>query len=80
MDNEKQELIGAKEQRITDLICELSSPYSDCGDWKVTKIYEARMQGQDDPYDFKALMEARQAKRDEINILQVEIAELKAGE
>ena len=74
--NEKQTIIQEKEQRIRDLTADLSSAASKIGDWKVIKIYEARMKNEADPYDFDALMAARQAARDEINQLQSEIAEL----
>ena len=74
--NEKQTLIQEKEQRIRDLTADLSSAASPIGDWKVIKIYEARMKQEADPYNFEELTAARQAARDEINRLQTEIAEL----
>lgn len=77
MDNEKQEIMRAKEQRICDLTCDLSSAMSPIGDWKVIKIYEARLKKEADPYDFEELSAKRQTARDEINALQAEIAELK---
>ena len=48
----------------------LSSSESPVGDWKVIKIYEARMAYEDDPYDFEELIKNRQLVRDEINRLQ----------
>jgi len=48
----------------------LSSTDSPVGDWKVVKIYEARMSKEDDPYDFEALTANRQLVRNEINRLQ----------
>ena len=62
-----------KQQEICNLKADLSSAYSEIGDWKVTKTYEARMNGQADPYDFAALTKARQDVRDKINALQAEI-------
>ena len=61
-----------KEQEIAILRSQLSSDVSDVGDWKITKIYEARMSNEADPYDFAALVKARQAIRDKINALQSE--------
>ena len=71
MDREKQK----KQQEIYDLTSHLSSAYSDIGDWKVIKIYEARLLGKDDPYDLNELMAKRQAARDRINELQKELGE-----
>ena len=78
MDYAKEEQIRDKEQRICDLTCDLSSAASSIGDWKIIKIYEARLKNEADPYDFAKLAAKRQAARDEINALQAEIAELKA--
>ena len=68
MDNDEKQ---AKQMQINALRSQLSSDVSDIGDWKITKIYEARMSNEADPYDFKALATARQAVRDKINSLQV---------
>lgn len=61
-----------QEMQIAILRSQLSSDMSDIGDWKITKIYEARMSNEADPYDFAALVKARQAVRDKINALQAE--------
>ena len=61
-----------KYQEIAVLRSQLSSSASEIGDWKITKIYEARMNNEADPYDFAALAKARQAVRDKINALQAE--------
>ena len=61
-----------KYQEIAVLRSQLSSSVSEIGDWKITKIYEARMSNEADPYDFAALVKARQAVRDKINALQSE--------
>lgn len=58
------------EQEILNITCDLSSAVSHIGDWKIIKIYEARMKGEKDPYDFDELTAARQAARDRINELQ----------
>lgn len=67
------EEIQQKQQEIINLMSTLSSNQSDIGDWKITKTYEARLQGIEDPYDTDALMSARQVVRDRINELQREI-------
>ena len=71
----KQQQIQQKQQEIINLKADLSSAYSEIGDWKVTKTYEARMNGQADPYDFAALTKARQDVRDHINALAKELAD-----
>lgn len=63
-----------KQQEIYNLTSQLSSSYSEFGDWKITKIYEARMNGESDPYNFSELTKERQAIRDKINALQEEIS------
>ena len=73
---EKQEQIQQKQQKICNLKADLSSAYSEIGDWKIAKTYECRMNNEADPYDFAALTKARQAARDKINTLQQEIDEL----
>lgn len=62
--------------KIEILKNKLSGNNSDIGDYKVIKIYEARIKGEKDPYDVNALMEARQKIRDQINELQKELKEL----
>ena len=71
----KQQQIQQKQQEIINLKADLSSAYSEIGDWKVAKTYEARMNGQADPYDFAALTKARQEVRDHINALEKELAD-----
>lgn len=70
--NEKQRL----EAEMYALMNRLCSNTSDIGDWKINKIYEYRMMGLEDPYDFEALAEERQAVRDEINRLQQQISSM----
>jgi beta-N-acetylglucosaminidase len=70
---EKQQQIQQKQQEICNLKADLSSAYSEIGDWKIAKTYESRMNNEADPYDFAALTKARQEARDKINTLQQEI-------
>lgn len=65
------------ESEIRTLQSKLDAPTSDIGDWKIIKIYEARLSGESDPYDYEELKAARQAVRDKINELQ---AQLKGAE
>ena len=68
------------ESEIRTLQSKLDAPTSDIGDWKIIKIYEARLSGESDPYDYEELKAARQAVRDEINALQAQLAESSNGE
>ena len=61
---------------MAGLMSALSANTSGIGDWKIIKIYEARMEGKPDPYDFDELVAERQAARDRINEIQQELAEL----
>lgn len=70
MDEQERETI---ESSIRALVSKLDAPTSDIGDWKIIKIYEARLQGEPDPYDYEELAAARQAVRDEINELQAQL-------
>ena len=65
------------ESEIRTLQSRLDAPTSDIGDWKIIKIYEARLSGESDPYNYEELKAARQAVRDKINELQ---AQLKGAE
>ena len=65
------------ESEIRTLQSKLDAPTSDIGDWKIIKIYDARLSGESDPYDYEGLKAARQAVRDKINELQ---AQLKGAE
>ena len=75
MDEEKRIERGNKMSLIATLVNSLDSPTSDIGDWKVVKIYEARLNGEADPYDYTELSAKRQAVRDRINALQTELGE-----
>ena len=76
--NEDQnfDLKNALRAEMAQLMSKLAANTSSIGDWKVIKIYEARMEGHEDPYDFDALVAARQAARDRINAIQKELEEL----
>lgn len=63
------------ESEIRCLVSSLDAPTSDIGDWKIVKIYEARLKGEQDPYDYEELAEKRQKVRDRINELQAKIEE-----
>lgn len=65
----------AIESQIRTLTSRLDAPTSDIGDWKIIKIYEARLSGESDPYNYEELKSARQAVREEINALQAQLAE-----
>ena len=65
------------ESEIRTLQSKLDAPTSDIGDWKIIKIYEARLSGESDPYNYEELKAVRQAVRDKINELQ---AQLKGAE
>ena len=61
---------------LAQLMSNLSANTSPIGDWKVIKIYEARLNGEEDPYDYAELAEARQAARMRINAIQDELKNL----
>lgn len=65
------------ESEIRTLQSKLDAPTSAVGDWKIIKIYEARISGESDPYNYEELKAARQVVRDKINELQ---AQLKGAE
>lgn len=68
------------ESEIRTLQSKLDAPTSDIGDWKIIKIYEARLSGESDPYNYEELKAARQAVRDKINELQTELETLEGTE
>lgn len=67
---------NALNAELAALMSSLSANTSAIGDWKVIKIYEARMKGDKDPYDFDELAAKRQAARDRINEIQQELKKL----
>lgn len=74
MDNEQMEE-QEKQQSIINMTCDLSSPASEYGDWKIAKIYEARLNGEPDPYNADELIAKRQEIRDSINATRKELGE-----
>lgn len=70
--NERNALNAEKAQ----LMSNLAANTSQIGDWKIMKIYEARMRGAEDPYDFDALVLQRQAARDRIQEINIELGKL----
>lgn len=76
--NEDQnfELRNALNAEKSQLMSSLSANTSPIGDWKIMKIYEARMRGEEDPYDFEELAAQRQAARNRISDINVELARL----
>ena len=74
MDNEQIEE-KEKRQSIINMTCDLSSHASEYGDWKIAKIYEARLNGEPDPYNADKLIAKRQEIRDSINATRKELGE-----
>ena len=68
------------ESEIRTLQSKLDAPTSDIGDWKIIKIYEARLSGESDPYNYEELKAARQTVRDKINELQAQLEQSSKGE
>lgn len=64
----------------SQLMSSLSANTSAIGDWKIMKIYEARMMGESDPYDLVALSTQRRAARIRINEIDIELARLDGTE
>ena len=73
---EKMELAAKLQSEINCLISKLTATNSPIGDWKIIKIYEARLAGVTEPYDHAELAAERQKVRDEINELQKQLEEL----
>lgn len=71
---------GELTAELASLMSELSASTSHAGDWKVIKIYEARMHGKEDPYDFDELSAVRQEIRKRINEVQEELKKLEPKE
>ena len=76
MDNENEQMEEQrKRQSIINMTCDLSSPASKYGDWKIAKINEARLNGEPDPYNADELIAKRQEIRDSINATRKELGE-----
>lgn len=76
--NEDQnfDLRNALNAERAQLMSNLSANTSPIGDWKVMKIYEARMMGEPDPYDAVELANQRRAARNRINEIEIELKKL----
>ena len=76
--NEKEKFAkrNALNAELAQLMSDLGEETSAIGDWKVIKIYEARLLGKEDPYNFEELAAKRQAARDRINEIQEELKKL----
>lgn len=64
---------NALRAELAELMSGLSVNTSPIGDWKVIKVYEARILDKEDPYDIEELSSQRQAARDRINEIQEEL-------
>ena len=69
----KRNALNAEKAQLMSSLAANTSPI---GDWKVMKIYEARMRGEADPYDFEALATQRQEARNRLNVISIELAKL----
>ena len=67
---------NALNAELAQLMGNLAANTSSIGDWKIIKIYEARMKGEEDPYDFNELTSQREATRVRINEIQERLKEL----
>lgn len=67
---------NALNAELSQLMSDLSANTSPIGDWKIVKIQEARMAGEEDPYDAEELMAQRKAARTRINEIQEELKKL----
>lgn len=70
---DKRNALNAEKAQLMSNLAANTSPI---GDWKIMKIYEARMKGAEDPYDFEDLTHQRQAARDRIEDIDVELRRL----
>ena len=70
---DKRNALNAEKAQLMSNLAENTSPI---GDWKIMKIYEARMKGAEDPYDFDELTLQRQAARDRIQDINIELNKL----
>lgn len=78
MNEELAMTIQQKQQEICNLTSELQASASPIGDWKIAKYQEYILAGKPAPYDINELYTKRQAIRDRINELRVEIEALTA--
>lgn len=80
--NEDQnfDLRNALNAERASLMSSLSANTSPIGGWKIAKIQEARMMGEQDPYDLVDLSTRRRAARIRINEIDIELAKLDGTE
>lgn len=71
-DDRRQDL----EAELRCLHSSLDASSSEIGDWKIIKIYEARLQGLPDPYDYEELAAQREAVRVRIREINEELGNL----
>ncbi len=71
-DQKRQDL----EAELRVLHSSLDASSSEIGDWKIIKIYEARLQGLPDPYDYEELALQREAARIRIREINEELEKL----
>lgn len=69
--------IASKETEIRALRSALAENTSEIGDWKIIKIYEARLQNKTDPYNLEEILTERETTRERINQLREDIENLK---
>ena len=76
--NEDQnfDLRNALNAERAQLMSNLAANTSPIGDWKLARIQEARLMGAPDPYDLNDLVKQRQAARDRINEIEIELNRL----
>lgn len=64
---------GDLEAELRALHSQLDASSSDVGDWKIIKIYEARLQNLPDPYNYEELSAKREAIRERIREITTEL-------
>ena len=69
--------IASKEAEIRALRSALAENTSEIGDWKIIKIYEARLQNKTDPYNLEEILTERETTRERINQIREDIENLK---
>ena len=74
MDNINFDKKNALNSELMGLMSSLSANTSNVGDWKIIKIYESRLKGEEDPYDFDELSVQRRQIRERINEIQTELS------
>ena len=67
---------NALNAEMAQLMSNLAANTSSIGDWKIMKIYEARMKGAEDTYDFDELTLQRQAVETVFRTLRLNLTNL----